>query len=111
MVPTVMHGRSEGRRCKYCNRRRAQQYRRPSWSYHHQSSPLSFSSNALRTDRLTTGRGVKTPPAYGNFVIIERSFRAAHSGYSIGIPTRETLYVLWNYKYLLDFSNTVFTPT
>lgn len=55
------------------------------------SSPLSYSSNALSADRNCTERGVQTPPPYGNFVILGRSFYELHTGYSIGIPAAMTL--------------------
>jgi len=36
----MVDGFCDRRRCEHCNCGRAQQYRRPSWSYSHQSSPL-----------------------------------------------------------------------
>lgn len=52
-------------------------------------------------------RGVKTLSAYGNFVIIERSFHGLHSGYSIGIPATKILYMLNKFGYTRSYNNTV----
>lgn len=66
------------------------------------SSPLSYSSNALSADRNCTARGVQTPPPYGNFVMLGRSFYELHTGYSIGIPAAMALYVVVKYRILQD---------
>ena len=64
------------------------------------SSPLSYSSNAPSADRIGTGCGVQTPPPYGNFVMVGRSFYEVHTGYSIGIPAAQALYACDKYLIL-----------